>query len=580
MIKRLKQILNIFFVSVLTFSVLSCTVGKSQSKQKNDKDPRIENFNFNFYFLEANKQKILGNFEEALLNYQMALKIDNKQACVHYEIAGILNLLKDYSGALKYAEKSIELDKTNNVYYMMLLAVVYQNNNLLDEAIKTFSNIIKINPDNIHYYFKQSDIYLSQNKPDEAIKVLNEAEKHFGIVDIISLEKEKCYHLLGDDKNALQEIVKLSNEYPEDPRIKTILAESYINVRDYPTARKIYEELEQYDIQDGIIYFSMADFYRLIQEFDKMFQLLEQGFARDDVDSEIKVRMILSLLDNYGEDPYFINKIDNLLKTLTEYYPENLTVRALNSDFYIFKEDYRSAQKEYDFILERDKNKYEIWKQALYVDYFLLDMQSMYKRSKEATELYPNVLEFYRYYIISAYSTENFNEVVTAVDHASVLSVSDQVLLIDFLTMQADSYHKLGQHHKSDSVFELILYKDAENITALNNYSYFLALRNENIDKALELSTKLIKLSENVPAYLDTHAWVLFRNKDYEKALDFINKAIDFDSENAVYYEHRGDILFLSGNTEKAIQSWITASEKGEGSKLLEEKIKNKTYLE
>ncbi|HOZ30450.1 MAG TPA: tetratricopeptide repeat protein [Bacteroidales bacterium] len=580
MIRLLKQIFKIVLFSVITFSVISCSVNKNTSKPNNDKDPRIKNFNFNFYFLEANKQKILGNFEEALMNYQMALKIDETQSSVYYEIAGILNLQKDYSGALKYAKKSVELDKTNNGYYLMLLAEVYQNNNLFDEAIKTYKNIIKLKPENIYYYFELSDIFIKQNKPAEAIKTLDEAEKTFGIVDMISLEKEKCYILMGDTQNALQEIIILSDSYPENMRFKTILAESYINARDYESARKVFEEIEKTDIQEGIIYFSMADFYRLIKEYDKMFNLLEKGFVKDDVDAEIKIRMILSLLDNYGTDPYFVNNIDSLLQTLTSSYPENLTVRALNSDFFIFKEDYKSAQKEYDYILARDKNKYEIWKQALYVDYLLVDMQNMYTRSKEATELYPNVLEFYRYYIISAYSTEHYDEVAKAVDYASILSVSDQVLFIDFLTMQADSYHKLGQHHQSDSVFELILYKDSENLPALNNYSYFLALRNENIDRALELSKKLIELSPNEPSYLDTYAWVLFRNKEYEKALEYINRAIEIDKENAVYYEHRGDILFLSGDTELAVESWIKASEMGKGSDLLDEKIKNKTYIE
>lgn len=580
MIRQLKNTSFLFLLFLLGFSILSCSINKKQPKQNNDKDPRIQSFNFNFYFLEANKQKILGNFDEALQNYQMALKIDETQASVCFEIAGILNLQRDYSGALKYAEKAVELDKTKNKYYQLLLAVVYQNNNMYDEAAKTYNNVIKLDPENVYYYFELSDIFLGQNKYDEAIKILNQAEEKFGIIDIISLEKEKCYHLLKDNQKALQEIIKLANAYPENARYKTILAESYINVRDYTSAEKIYEEIQNAEIQEGIIYFSMADFYRLIKDYDKMFMALEKGYVKDDVDAEIKIRMTLSLLDNFGSDINFINRIEELLTILTSSYPENLTVRALNSDFLIFKEDYKSAQQEFDYILERDKSKYEIWRQALYVDYMLLDMQTMYKRSKEAIELYPNVLEIYRYYIISAYSTEHYNDVIQAVEHASILSVSDQALLIEFLGMQADAYHKIGKNNESDSVFNLILYKDAENLSALNNYSYFLALRNENIDKALELSTKLIQLSGSNPNYLDTHAWVLFRKEDYGKALDYINKAIELDSKNAVYYEHRGDILYKSGNTEQAIESWITASKNGKGSDKLEEKIINKKYIE
>jgi tetratricopeptide (TPR) repeat protein len=574
----LNTLKNIVVYSLLLLTFVSCSVFKKTPNP--DDDPRIKAFNFNFYFLEANKQKILGNYSEALQNYQMALGVDGTQAAVCYEIAGILNMARDYPGALEYAKKSVELDETDNEYYRILLAYVYQNNSMPEQAVKVYEDLLEENPADYHYYFEISDLLNGAGKSDDALKILNKAEKQFGITDMISLEKEKIYNQKKDYKNALAEIQKLTLAYPDNMRFKTILAESYVNAGDLEAAKKLYDELENTEQEDGIIYFSMADFYRLIGEYDKTFLLLQKGFARDDVDVEIKVQMTLSMLDNIGNDDYLITNVGKLLEILTITYPDNMLVRALSSDFLTFKGDYQAAQKEFDFILERDKNKFEIWEQALHVDFLLQDMPSMYKRGKEAVELYPNVLSLYRYYIVAAYFTENYLELTKAVDYASLLAVSDQELLIEFLGMQADAYHKIGEHQKSDSVFETILFKDSENISALNNYSYFLAIRGEYLDKALEMSSKLITIEKNNPAYIDTHAWVLYKKGDFTKALDFINQAILIDPENAVYFEHKGDILFKLGKQNDALEMWIKASEKGKGSENLNEKIETKKLIE
>ena len=92
-----------FFAILLVLLISSCSTLKKNEKQP--VDPRIKNFNFNYYFLEANKQKILGNYGDALELYALASNQDKSDAASYYEIAGILNLAQDYSSALEYAKK-------------------------------------------------------------------------------------------------------------------------------------------------------------------------------------------------------------------------------------------------------------------------------------------------------------------------------------------------------------------------------------------------------------------------------------------------------------------------------------------
>ena len=54
----------------------------------------------------------------------------------------------------------------------------------------------------------------------------------------------------------------------------------------------------------------------------------------------------------------------------------------------------------------------------------------------------------------------------------------------------ASAYNKLGDFSSSDSYFEKALEINSSNPLVLNNYAYFLALRGDKLDKALEMTTK------------------------------------------------------------------------------------------
>ena len=186
------------------------------------------------------------------------------------------------------------------------------------------------------------------------------------------------------------------------------------------------------------------------------------------------------------------------------------------------------------------------------------------------------MLTVYQYYVVAAYLKKEFREVVEAVDYASMLSLDNQQVMIDLLSMQGDAYNALKNFHKADSVYEYILFKDADFESVLNNYSYNLAVRGEKLDKALEMSTHLVELNSS-PTYLDTHAWVLYKNGKLDEALKFMDDAIAKDASNAVYYDHRGDIKFSLGKKDEALMDWEKALELDPENSEIEEKVRKKS---
>ena len=115
------------------------------------------------------------------------------------------------------------------------------------------------------------------------------------------------------------------------------------------------------------------------------------------------------------------------------------------------------------------------------------------------------------------------------------------------------------------------------NIGTLNNYAYYLSLRNERLALAEKMSSQAVAMESDNATYLDTYAWVLYKRGEYSQARYYIKLAIEKDKDpSGVLYEHYGDILYRSGEHQEALKMWKKAAEMGGGvSEELNDKIQS-----
>ena len=146
--------------------------------------------------------------------------------------------------------------------------------------------------------------------------------------------------------------------------------------------------------------------------------------------------------------------------------------------------------------------------------------------------------------------------------------------------MLGDAYNASKQYEKSDKAFDDALTLNPNNNTVLNNYSYYLALRKVNLEKAEKMSALLIKNSPDNPTFLDTYAWVLYTREKYKEAKKVMERAISTGNANATHFEHYGDILFKLGDVDGAVQQWQKARGMNANSETLNKKIANRKIYE
>ena len=142
--------------------------------------------------------------------------------------------------------------------------------------------------------------------------------------------------------------------------------------------------------------------------------------------------------------------------------------------------------------------------------------------------------------------------------------------------MLGDAYNGLKEYSLSDKAYEDALTADPNNSLILNNYSYYLAIRKENLDKAEKMSALLIKNNPTNASFLDTYAWVLFMKSNYREAKKVIEKAIAGEA-TATHFEHYGDILFQLNDVNEAVAQWQKARAlRGNNNEQLDKKIENR----
>jgi Tfp pilus assembly protein PilF len=110
----------------------------------------------------------------------------------------------------------------------------------------------------------------------------------------------------------------------------------------------------------------------------------------------------------------------------------------------------------------------------------------------------------------------------------------------------------------------------------LNNYSYYLSLRKENLDKAERMAAQAVKNQPNNASFLDTYAWVLYMREKYKEARKVMERALAQPDVSSTLLEHYGDILFQLGDVESAVHQWEKARALTSQHDLIDKKIANR----
>ncbi len=544
--------------------------------------------NFNYLFTEALKQKIFGNYKNAMKYFLECEKIKPDDA-VEYQISGIFAISGQGPLAVKYGEMALQKDP-GNIWYYYQLASEFQMLGETDSLISLYERIVNRFPELVKEKMTLGDLYLQNKQPEKALKVYMEIEKKYG--KSIELEKKMIRAYANNKKyeKALGEIRSAEKLVGEDKELWLMKAGIMQSMQKSDEAEEIFDTLiRRYPSEPQVV---MAAYGRYMQKknYEKALQLLEKIINNDQIAQNRKLDYMFELISN--EDPLLNaheHEIRKLVKEIYEKGKDDLRTQLFLVDYYSRKEENEKAMDVLRKMIVKFPGFKIGWQQILYISEKMQKPDTVLYYAEQGMKIFKDDPLFY-VYMCSAYIGKNKNEKVTqyaenglklallkGVDYVEKeTGVDYKTIIIQLYGYLGEAYKNLKQFKKSDQAFEEGLKVDPENSYLLNNYSYYLSLRKEKLKKALRMSGITLKKEPNNDTYLDTYGWILYNMGKVREAKKYIRKALENGGASSPdILEHYGDILYKNGDKHEAVKYWKLAIEKKGNKKKLEKKIES-----
>lgn len=563
--------LMLFFLLVGAVSLKAWTKQDADSLAHGEEDRR----KFDFYFYDALNAKVRGNYDEAFDLFQHCYAMDSTNASVLVELGTFYNVLQEKNKALAFFRKAILYD-ANNYYYNMMLAGLSKELGLKQEVVDIYTALAERYTDKPELQFELANAYADNGELQKAIDILNKLEKSTGISEAITLNKFRLYSQMNKKEQAFDEIQQIINKNPADPRYLILMGDLYLEDDQPDKALQYYDRAGQIDRNFPALILSMVNYYEIIDNKAASQAELRQAITGSSLDVETKLQLLTRYLGILQQQKQDLKQANQLFETLFEQYPNNTQLNMIYGNVLMLQNDKAGAMEQFEIYTRDNPDDPAGYDQMIRIALPDENMEKIREITTEALKHLPQEPQFYYYLGASHYQQKNYKEALNVFEEGLKHAViSNPLLESDFHGQIGDLNYFLGNKETAFQSYEKALKLHPQNLSVLNNYSYYLSLERKDLDKAEQMSGITIKAEPMNPTFLDTYGWVLYEQGSYVMAKIYIEKAIEYSKENpsADVFEHYGDVLYKTGDQEKAREQWKRAKELESDSDTLDKKI-------
>ena len=571
-----KTLLSIGFILLVASLVLAQKGKKNTSQQKRSSNKELE---IETALIAAEKELLLENYTGAYDLFLEAEELAPNSAVVQYKLAEVLLHSGEKDKAISYASQAKMLDPSNKYYYL-LYAEILKSKGDLTKAAKVYEEMLNQLEGTDQYLYDLALIYQYQNKYDEALEAYERAEEVYGLSISVLEEKQKIYLKKGDLEGLIHAWDALISDNPDEQKYVLRLVDVLIVNERLNEAEIRLNKLRKSEESNAKVELLLSEIQRKKGNFDAAMGLLEEPLKSEEIDISEKLKLLGSYLNYLPNESIEAQLIDNT-RLLADRFPEAFHAQAFAGDVLHQIGEKSDAVGYYRRAISLNPGHFSVWQNVINIELELNQIDSVVIHSERALEYFPNQGIFYFFNGIGYSIQNNYREAVQALERGKKF-VSDQNLLGEFYGQLGDAYNGLKDFENSDKSYEEALTNNPNNDHVLNNYSYFLSLRKENLDKAVKMCEKLIKMHPNNPTYLDTYGWVLYVRGEFGQSRIYLEKAVKLDADkgDGTIIEHFGDVLFQLGSIDEAVAQWEKARSTSEASEFIEKKISDRKIYE
>ena len=520
-------------------------------------DSKTDKNDLSFSFIDALKNEEFKNFDNAAYLFKTCIDYDSSCGACYYEFSRILRTVEDYKNSLIYAERALNIDNGNYWYSRNLIELLILNRNY-KKAFENLMSIINKNDARIEDMVDYAKVLFLLNKEKIALKTLNKIEQKYGISEVISLIKYRYYLNINDFNNAENEIKKLVLVEYNNIKLYGILAELYAIQNKDKDALSWYTKLLVSDSINVDALISLGRFYSSRKDTINAKITFNKIFLNNKITIETKIYAINDFIKNSNDSFILISYLRRILKVLVEENNQNIQLLENYADYFEKINDLYSAAIICKKLCDIKPDNPLYVEKFLYISNRLGNYQEIVASFDTLTKRFSNRAFVFLIGGIAYYQLKKYLKAIELLRYGYNLKDSNSYLKYQYVLFLGESYYQVGLKDSAYYFFDIGTSETNEgNISLKNNYAFYLAENNENLEKALNLSLSAIQKEPKNSYYLDTYAWILFKQKIYRSALKFIKLAYLYNREkNYEILVHYGDISFCNGKVSFAKKLW------------------------
>jgi tetratricopeptide (TPR) repeat protein len=533
------------------------TIAPSGIKAKSDSS--YDAAAFNYVYVEAVKQKLMGNGGDALKDLEQALKIYPRSDAAYYQMAQIVITNGDTKDGKKYLNKALSIDDSNIWYLTMLAGIYYQEKNL-DSAIICYEKAVKYFPEKENLQLALGNLYSEDRHFEKANSIFEAFDKKYGINEKSTLSSIKNLISEGKYNDAEVKTNSLISQFPEEILYKGLLADIYKGKGEGQKAFDVYNDLLQKNPDDQQIQLTFCDFLIGEKDYNDLFELLNNLVLNQKVEKENKVSLLARIIEIPDLPSIWEDKLTITLMVLEANYAGDNIVPLLRPELLVKQNKLPDASLRLEEIIKDNAENYYAWEKLLIVYLQMKDYNKLFKVGEECATKFNTSFTAKLLYANGALETGNYTIAIEELKKAEILAGDNKDFMIQVLTMKADAYYRMKDYSKSFETFDAAMKANNEDLTVINNYAYYLAEQNTKLREAEEMAKKVITRDKGNTTFLDTYGWVLYKRGKIQEAAKVMESIIKGgDKPDATWYEHYGYILKKEKKCSEAVTNWNIA---------------------
>jgi tetratricopeptide (TPR) repeat protein len=514
------------------------------------------------YYIEGLTAFENEDYQQAIDFLNLAyLKVPDS-AGVNFSMADAYLELSDYINAEYYAVIAVE-NEPENKWYHLKLAEIYQRSGQPYKSAEALENAREILPDERIILNQLAALYTELREFEKSNRIYDTILTAKGSDIQIHRLKYQNYIQLENQSAALEQLQKIRELEPDNLNTLHTISRLYSEMENYDSAIEILNEAKQRNPRNPETLILLADIYTKTGDWEDLgntfISMIEDPLLTATQKMEL-ARFLYLQHQSAPNQPVLSRQTRLVLESFSNNEPEFGEAHLLAAEFYLNQGEQEEAIQKLELANRVQPDDSEAWRQRIQLMFSNGNYEQVIKAGIQATEHIEEDAYIYFFVGTSYMLTDQNTEAAEWLQQASLLPSRSDFRSIVHGTL-GDVYADLDQWEDAVDSYENAIQLDSANHNAMNNYAYFMSVREERLDYAEELSIRAVRYEPNNAAYLDTVGWIYFKKGEYEKAREYIQSSIDTGDASAEVYEHMGDIYEKLGQLSDARNWWQKAFE-------------------